>query len=134
MHILKTKSKDIKNNLFSYKWVPMELIQELEMTSEKIIEEFNSKIKIWSFKTNSDYSWGKFRNFKKKMVISWKKINHLKKNLGKWKREIINKPNNIEKKLVDLLKTQVFLSLFRFISCCKGIEVKFHKKRCLKFG
>ena len=57
----------------------MELIQETLTILEKIIAEYNFKMKICNFRTNSDYSLGKLKSLKKRMDILWKKINNWKK-------------------------------------------------------
>ena len=53
--ILKAKYRDIRKRWLNYSWQQMGCRQEVETSSAKIIEELNSKTKIWNSWISSDW-------------------------------------------------------------------------------
>jgi hypothetical protein len=55
----------------------------MEINLEKIIEEYNYRMKIWSYKIDSGFKLEKLSSSKKKLAILWNKINNCKNKLDK---------------------------------------------------
>lgn len=61
----------------------MVLNLEMEINLGKIIEEYNYKMKIWSYKIDSGSKREKLKSYKKKLAILCNKINNCKNKLDK---------------------------------------------------